>query len=271
MKFLAILFVLSLQRFANSTYAAHASHSAHLTTHDTTLSLFSAERHWAGRFVIACSLAVLVELVLMFLSDVAYGLPVLILQCLFLFYLVVQANPAAMLDQYVDYVKRGEWQTAYMHASGLLGVPCEAIDTEEALEKEVFAKYVIVMFNVFFLPFLMFWLLGTVGLIFAVLVFNFSDDCTRTPAVFKLLRRLLQYPLVFTYYLCGHSVAVWSVMSVKSSDNRLVAAATEAIGKDEKVTLNSITLLRKLHEKVILVWLVFMGVSVIFDVGSPLY
>lgn len=253
MKFLAILLVLSLRRF----------------TRYTPLSIFSAEHHWLGRFVIACVFSLVAELILIFLSGVAYGLPALILQCLLLFYLVVRANPAAMLDQYVGDIQRGDLEAAYLHVSGLFSLSSKDIGTAEALEDEVFAKYVVLMFNLFFLPLLMFWIFGAAGLIFAVLVFDFSGDCTRTPAVFKLLRRGLQFPLVFTYYLCGHSAAVWPVItSARLSDENLVAAARAAIAKDEMLALQSFAALKHLHERVLLIWLLFMGISVIFGVGS---
>lgn len=256
MKFLAIVFVLFLRKF----------------TQYKPLSLLSSEQHWTARFVIACVFAMVVELILIFLSGVAYGFPTLILQCLLVFYLVVRANPAAMLDQYISYVQGGNVEAAYLHASNLLDLPENEIETARALENEVFDKYIILMFNLFFLPLLMFWLLGSVGLIFAVLVFDFSDDCARTPTIFKLLRRVLQLPLIFTYYICGHSVAVWPVITAgRLSDAGLVAAGREAIAKDEMLALDSITSLKRLHERVLLVWVLFMGISVIFGVGTPLY
>ncbi|WP_372742947.1 hypothetical protein [Neptunomonas sp.] len=256
MKFLAILFVLALRRF----------------TQYKPLSIFSSEQHWSGRFIIACVFSLAIEWVLIILSGVAYGLATLILQCLLFFYLVVRPSPAGMLDQYIGYVQRGDSESAYLHASGFLALSSNEIGTDETLEAEVFDKYVVLMFNLFFLPLLMFWMLGSVGLIFAVLVFDFSDDCPRTPAFFKLLRRVLQFPLIFTYYICGHSVAVWPVItSGRFSDAGLVAAAREAIAKDEKLALHSITSLKSLHERVLLVWLLLMGLSVIFGMSSPLY
>ena len=251
MKFIALLLMLWIRPLVKSS---------------PSISLLP-EAQWANRAVVALLFAGLAEWLLYAVSSWAYGLFVLIAQCGALFFLVVRTSPVGFFNRYITEWQRGDYEAGYLHLvdSGL--IKPEDIESSEQLNEAAVSEYVLLMFNRLFLPLMFFWLLGVAGLIIAVLVFNVRDRCVETPLWFKRLRHLLFYPLLFSYYLCGHSQKAWPfLMSSQTSDLSLVQCAMQAA--DSEHAQHPILAIRTLNERVLVLWMVLMGVAVIL-VGVP--
>ncbi len=251
MKFIALLLMLWLRPWVKNA---------------PTIALMP-ESQWGSRAGAVLFIAVVCELLLYGISSWAYGFFVLLIQFVFLFFFLVRRSPVGVFDHYLTEWQRGEYETSYLYLVETGLIKADTIDSAAELNEAAVSEYVLLMFNRLFLPLMLFWVLGVAGLLLAVWVFDVRDRCTETPLWFKKLRHLCFYPLIFSYYLCGHSQKAWPyLMSSDLSDLNLVACAQQA--SHTEMSEHPITAIRTLNERVLILWMVLMGIAVIV-VGVP--